>query len=465
MVEWQLTDIEKAVSGKLVNAPASDVTITGIHMDSRKIKTGALFVPLIAERNGHEFIEDAVKQGAKASFWSDSLEKAPADVPLIVVEDTEKAFRDFAQWHLNNVAPKVIGITGSNGKTTTKDMVAAVLSTTYQVHKTHENLNNELGVPLTILTMPANTEMLVVEMGMSEPGEISVLSHLTEPDIAVITMIGESHIEAFGSRKKLAAEKLDILTGLKAGGLFIHPENEPLFTNEAAATRELTFGEKMGADIYAYDVAEKRNETQFAVGSSGEDADQTLKVKLPIPGKYNVQNALIAILVGLKYEVPLENVKAGLENLTLTKNRLEWLAGENDVSLLNDAYNASPTSMKAALAYFENITIDGEKIVVLGDILELGDRSQAYHESIAETVSLDAYKAVYLYGEEMKALDEKLQTRPQSEKVKHYSENKEPLITSIKQTARPGDAILFKSSNGTDLLAVVDTLRQNQDKE
>jgi len=464
MVEWQLTNIVKAVSGKLVNAPANKVTITGIHMDSRKIEAGALFVPLIAERNGHEFIEDAVKQGARASLWSDSLEKAPADVPLIVVEDTEKAFRDFANWYLKKVAPKVIGITGSNGKTTTKDMVAAVLSTTYHVHKTHENLNNELGVPLTLLTMPEKTEMVVVEMGMSEPGEISVLSHLAEPDIAVITMIGESHIEFFGSREKLAEEKLDILTGLKADGLFIHPDNEPLLTNKVApATRELTFGENTSADIYAYDVAEKRSETQFTVGNSGGNTDQGLKVTLPIPGKYNVKNALMAILVGLEYEVSLANIKAGLENFTLTKNRLEWLEGKNNISLLNDAYNASPTSMKAALAYFENINLEGEKIVVLGDILELGDRAQAYHESIADAISLDTYKAVYLYGEEMKALSEKLQTRIQHEKVKHFSGNKDSLIESIKQTARSGDAILFKSSNGTDLLAVVDALRQDKE--
>jgi len=464
MVEWQLTDIVKAVSGELINAPANDVTITGIHIDSRKIKAGALFVPLIAERNGHEFIDDAVKQGARASLWSDSLKKAPDDVPLIVVKDTEKAFHDLAQWHLKQVEPKVIGITGSNGKTTTKDMVAAVLSMTYRVHKTHENLNNELGVPLTLLTMPAKTEMLVVEMGMSEPGEISLLSRIAEPDIAVITMIGESHIEAFGSRKKLAEEKLGILTGLKANGLFIHPENEPLLTNKvASSTRELTFGENTSADIVAYDVAEKINETHFTVGDHDDNTEQSVQFKLPVPGKYNVQNALIAILVGLENEVPLSNIKTGLENIRLTKDRLEWLEGENGVSLLNDAYNASPTSMKAALAYFENIIIDGEKIIVLGDILELGDRSQAYHESIADAISLDAYKAVYLYGEEMKALDEELQTRLQYEKVKYFSGNKDLLIESIQQTAHSGDAILFKSSNGTDLLAVVDALRQNKE--
>jgi len=460
MVKWQLTDIVKAVSGRLVNEPKDPLTLMGVHMDSRKIEKGSLFVPLIAERNGHDFIEDAIKNGAKASLWSDSLKDAPADLPLIVVEDTEKAFQDFAHWYLRKVNPKTVGITGSNGKTTTKDMVASVLSTKYSVHKTHENLNNELGVPLNILTMPEKTEILVVELGMSEPGEISVLSHIVEPDIAVITMIGESHLKAFGSRKNLAAEKLDILAGLKEDGLFIHPEDEPLLTNQAAPTIvERTFGKNTEADIFADNVVEQTDKTQFTVGDLSDKEEKTTAITLPIPGKHNAQNALIAILVGLEYNVPFSMIKAGLEKLTLTKSRLEWLDGKNGVSLLNDAYNASPTSMKAALAYFENVRVDGEKIVVLGDILELGELSHTYHESIADAIALEKFKAVYLYGTEMKALYEKIQDK----KVKHFSGSKEPLIESIKENTQAGDAVLFKSSNGTDLLAAVDALRKDKE--
>lgn len=453
---WKLSDIAQAVDGELVHTPKEPVIITQVNTDSRELEEGAIFVPLVAERNGHEFIESAVDSGAVASFWSDAVEDAPADLPLIVVEDTEEAYQQFAHWHLKQLNPKVVGITGSNGKTTTKDMTHAVLSMKYKTHKTPANENNQLGVPKTIFSMPESTEILILEMGMSAPGEIVELTEIGEPDVTVITMIDDSHIEFFGSREKIAEEKLSILEGLKADGLFIHPYDEPLISGQFASDiRHQTFGQNESADLRAYDIETSARETTFTVGVPTEE-----RIHLPIPGEYNVQNALVALLIGFEFGVDFGDAREGLENLSLTKNRLEWVSGKNEVDLLNDAYNASPTSMKAALEYFEDIDIPGDKGIVLGDILELGEDSKTFHECISEGVTLESYKFVYLYGEEMQHLYDKLSTSDDSDKVKHFSGSKDALIEAIEKNAKAKDAVLFKSSNGTDLIAVVDALKE-----
>lgn len=460
LITWDLLDIVKAVEGELINAPSEDVEISGIFHDSRKLTEGSIFVPIIAERNGHDFIQDAIDNGAAASFWSEDLKDAPDNIPLIKVEDTEKAFRDFGRWYLEQVNPLVVGITGSNGKTTTKDMTAAVLSKKYKTHKTPGNENNELGVPKTLLSMPKTTEMLVLEMGMSAPGEITVHSKTGHPDAVAITMIGESHIQAFGSREKLTDEKMSILDGLKDGGLFIHPYNEELINKRLEdSVRDQTFGLEKEADIYAFDIVEEIASTKFSVKLEMNDKNKEADITIPVPGKYNVNNALIAILFGLEFGVSLEEAKEGLEHFELTKNRLEWIDGKNDIHLLNDAYNASPTSVKAALSYFSDIKTEGKKIAVLGDVLELGDQSKELHESIAEAVDLDKYKAVLLYGDEMEALYKVLKEREENDNVAHFSGDKDPLIKEIENIAEPEDIVLFKSSNGTDLLSVVDQLK------
>lgn len=452
MVKWTLTDIAQAVGGEIMHAPDTEVTVKSVSGDSRSLKDGALFVPIIAERNGHEFIESAIDNGAVAAFWSDDSDEAPSDFPMIKVEDTLEAYKTFAKWHLKAVNPKVVGITGSNGKTTTKDMAAAVLGTKFKTHKTAENENNQLGVPKTILSMPQDTEVLVLEMGMSQPGEISIHSKMGQPDIAVITMVGESHIEAFdGSRKKLAHEKLDILAGLTDGGLLIRPADDELIASQFDRDiHNCTFGWDDAADIYATDVSGDATSTTFIV--DGET------ITIPVPGKYNVNNALMAILIGQELGISLAEAKKGLKNLEMTKNRLEWLDGQNGIRLLNDAYNASPTSVNAALSYFEDIEVEGAKIVVLGDIRELGDRSKEYHEQLTEGIDLTQFKAVFLYGDEMKALYDKI--TDDNDHVRHFTGEKDLLIEAIKETATADDSVLFKSSNGTDLLSVVDKLKK-----
>ena len=463
MAKWTLKEIASAVDGKLIGGD-DNLKIEGVSFDTRSLQTGDLFIPLTAERNGHDFIEAAIEKGAAASFWSDDTEKAPEGFPIIAVADTEKAFQHFAQYYLNKVGPKVIGITGSNGKTTTKDMVAAVASARYRTYKTVGNFNNHLGLPFTILNMPEDTEVLVLEMGMSERGEIEVLSQLAHPDIAVITMIGESHIEFLGSRDAISEAKLEIVKGMSNGTL-IYPGKEPLLQDKIAAGyvdatvgKRLTFGKEEGVDLYPVTVEARLKQTVFTT-----NADPEQSCTLPVPGIYNVQNALAAVLVGKEIGISNTEAYVQLENFELTKNRLEWIDGINESTLLNDAYNASPSSMKAVLRYFQEIDVPKRKIIVLGDVLELGEHSRAMHESLSEAIDPKKVDLVVLYGKEMKALYDKLLPQMNEQNLQHFEGDKQPLIDYLKKQIRKEDTVLLKSSLSTGMLEVVTKLSHGKE--
>lgn len=455
-MSWKIQDITQAVGGQLVNASA-DVSVTGVQFDSRKVESGDLFVPLKAERDGHDFAQSAVDNGAVVAFWSAETAKAPADLALILVEDTYQAMIDFAKWHLNQVKPIKIAITGSNGKTTTKDMVAATVSEKYRTHKTDGNFNNEIGVPITVLSMPADTEVAVIEMGMDREGDISLLSRMIEPDIAIITMIGESHIEYFGSRDNIAKGKLGILDGLSEQGLFIVNGDEPLLeSGHSKAPKVLTFGQNDTNDLYATEIVTEKRQTTFKVNTNPDKA-----ITIPTPGSYNVTNALSALLVGLALELTLDQAAHGLQGFQLTKNRLEWLDGINGSQILNDAYNASPSSMKAVLDYYSTLEVEGQKIAVLGDIRELGDLSEELHASIAKSIDPALIDTVMLYGPEMNVLYNRLLDQFDNEKLIYFKEDKEALVSTLKEVLTPNDTVLLKSSFGTDLLSVVDQIKKD----
>lgn len=323
MTKWTLNEIAEATDGVIYDAENQGVSISNISFDSRNLSEGSLFVPLIAERNGHEYIDSAIQNGASAAFWSEDIEKAPKNFPIIQVKDTLQALQQFAKWYLKKVNPKVVGITGSNGKTTTKDMTDAVLSAKYKTHKTVGNFNNHIGLPYTILEMPADTEAIILEMGMSQADEIRVLSILAEPNVAVITMIGESHIEFFGSRNGIADAKMEIIDGLKPDGVLIYPGEEPLLVERTAGLPKesiRTFGRTGKEKLYATDIEVKSRSTSFSINLKPE-----LTITLPIPGEYNVQNALAAILVGIEFGISIEASAEKLEQFQLTKTGLNGL--------------------------------------------------------------------------------------------------------------------------------------------
>jgi UDP-N-acetylmuramoyl-tripeptide--D-alanyl-D-alanine ligase len=457
MKPLRIIDVVKAVGAIDYTSANRFAEITSVVFDSRKAEPDSLFVPLQGETDGHDYVQSAIKNGATATLWSRAAGEAPEEIAVILVDDTLEALQKLAEAYLTMVHPKVVAITGSNGKTTTKDMTAAVLSARFRVHKTQGNYNNEIGMPMTILEMPEDTEVLVLEMGMSNFGEISLLSRLARPDVAIITLIGDSHLEFLGSRRGIAQAKLEILDGLKPEGTFIYPGDEPLIAEElpqGSSFRQLTFGTDETDAVYAYAVVPGKTRTTFRV-----NLDPAVDLEIPVLGVYNVRNALAALAAAQVLGLTMAEVKEALATFQLTANRTQWLEGINGSQLLNDAYNASPTSMTAVLRSFAQLPREGKKIVVLGDIRELGEHSSEMHAALATEISSEDFDQVYLYGAEMAALYEKLKPAFPEGALYHYVGEKAPLIDKLKTELQQADQVLIKSSFGTDLLAVVAALR------
>lgn len=425
--------------------------LSSVEFDSRLITPGGLFVPLAGQRDGHDFIEQAIANGAVATFWSKPLNEAPAEISVIPVSEPLRALQKLARYYQAKIAPKIIAITGSNGKTTTKDMTAAVLAQKYQTYKTQGNYNNEIGMPYTILHMPATTEFLVLEMGMDHAGEIEVLSKMAQPDAAAITLIGEAHIENLGSRAGIAKAKMEIVAGLKTNGLFLIPAGEPLLAPliQGLPQQIRTFGLETG-DICGTVLHETQHSTTFLVDKQ--------EYQIPVIGGYNVKNALIAIAFGRYFGVDTAAIIAGLAEFQLTKNRTQWLTAKNGAKVLSDVYNANPTAMALVLDSFAHLAMSGRKLVVLADMLELGPDSKCMHAAMKDHLSKE-YEVIFLYGEQMHALYEVL--KEEERHVLYFNkEDKDALIGEVKQELKATDNILLKGSNGMGLAEVIEALQK-----
>ncbi|MGH2117419.1 UDP-N-acetylmuramoyl-tripeptide--D-alanyl-D-alanine ligase [Aerococcus sp. L_32] len=460
MKPTQIKDIVKAVEAIDFTSTARFTEIDSVEFDSRLITPGALFVPLKGATDGHSYIDKAIENGAVAALWSNDPNEAPVDFPIIQVEDTLVAMQAFAKAYLGWIKPKVVGITGSSGKTTTKDMTAAALSTALKVHKTNGNYNNDIGLPKTILDMPEDTDVIVLEMGMSGAGEISFLSKLAEPDVVVITMIGENHIEFLGSRENIAKAKLEILDGLKEEGTFIYPGDEPLIVDQMPANLSqstLTIGLNEDQDIFAFDVMMDQFQSTFYTNLSPE-----LKMEIPLSGGYNVQNALYALGVAYSFGLSMEQVRPNLSEFSITADRGSWERGILDTQILNDTYNASPSAMKAVIRNFSAIASKGmsQKILVLGDMLELGTFSDELHKEIATVIGLNTFKHIFLYGPRIHPLvDALVEKGMHPDLITYIESDKEALIEEVKAILQPEDKVLVKASNGMGLIEVVEALR------
>ncbi|HZG71770.1 MAG TPA: UDP-N-acetylmuramoyl-tripeptide--D-alanyl-D-alanine ligase [Chondromyces sp.] len=432
-----------------------DYKINGVAIDSRKVANGELFVPLKGEQtDGHRFVEKAIEQGAGAALWQKDVPNPPEGMPVLIVHDTLEALQQLAKAYRDELNLKVVGVTGSNGKTTTKDMIASLLGLKYKVQKTEGNYNNHIGLPLTILSIEEETEAAVLEMGMSGRGEIDLLTRIASPEVAVITNIGESHLQDLGSREGIAEAKLEIVNGLKHGGTLIYHGDEPLLSERIERMEGLvtkTFGLSKMNDVYPISIQPAENGSFFQVNVLEKN------LFLPVLGRHNILNALAAMSVAYTLGVPFEKMSEGLEAIELTKMRMELTEGMKGIKIINDAYNASPTSTRAAIELVSQMPGFERKIVVLGDMLELGPDEETFHFDVGREIDSNYIDHVFTYGRLGSAIAKGAKAAMPHERVHAFSDKQE-LIKELMSLLSGGELVLVKASRGMRLEEVVESL-------
>lgn len=431
--------------------------VTGVSIDTRTIKEGDLFIPFRGEKtNGHKYVLQAFEKGASCSLWLKDEPNPPKDVPLLFVEDSGLALQQMARMYRNELKAKFIGITGSNGKTSSKDILASLLSPFYKVQKTIGNFNNELGLPLTILSLDEDTEIAVLEMGMSGFGEIEFLSTLAKPHYAVITNIGEAHMQDLGSREGIAKAKFEIIKGFDSEGVLCYDGDEPLLRALIEITPQLrskSFGFQQGNDLIIREIETTEKGSRFIV-----DGELNGEFFIPILGKHQVKNALGAMLVAKSLGMSDEQIRKGLEQVSLTDMRMQ-LVPVGDVLFINDAYNAAPTSMKAAIEFLQSTSMRKDKWLVLGDMLELGDKEQQFHEELARYIDENRISRICLFGPRMEWLYHKIAPRF-SGRILHTKDDYGKIVDYIKQHADKDSLILIKGSRGMKLETIINTFNK-----
>ena len=424
--------------GGQIDPKYKDVTFLGANNDTRKIKTGELFVALQGVRDGHDFIPVALEKGAAAVLWT----HCDGDYPAIVVPDTRIALGDIARNERQRLNMKVVCVTGSVGKSTTKEMTAAVLASTYRVAKSPANHNNDIGMPMSVLAIPEDTQVAVLELGMNHFREIAYLSNIAKPDVAVIVNIGRMHIENLGSMEGILKAKLEILEGLKEDGNIILNGDDALLWGQRDTLKDAVYFAEKNEQCAVRCNTVRHEICQIAMGVSafGEEFD----VEIPLEGAHYVPDALAAVSVGLALEVKPENIRKAFAAFENMEGRQEIFEAAG-YTVIKDCYNAGPESMAAALSVLHNRP--GRHVAVLGDMLELGVCAQAEHYKVGR---LAAEKADILlaYGPHSSRILSGAVTGGMDSGVAKAFEDGDKLVSVLKQMVKPGDVILFKGSRG-----------------
>ena len=449
--------IISAVDGKPLNDNLNMKSrISSISIDSRNIEKDSLYIPIIGDRfDGHLFIEDAFAKGAKLAFTQDVKLDITAG-NLIYVKDTKKALMDLAAYYISLFNIPVVAVTGSVGKTSTKDLISAVLGSKYKVHKTQGNFNNEIGLPLTIFQLKEDHEAIVLEMGMNNFGEIHNLSNIARPDIAIITNIGDSHIENLGSREGILQAKTEILDGMSDDGLLIINGQDDMLKKLKANQRVITYGCHKDYDFYSVNARTIGLEGIDATLNTPQSAIETL---IPALGMHMVGNALAATAVARELGLTDDEIKAGFRAYKPTEMRMDLQETSNNLWIINDAYNASPDSMKAALDVLTSIANVNRRIAILGDMFELGEHGESLHRSVGSYIvkkkEIDFLITVGQMSEfiQKQAIKEGMD----SKKTIHFK-HQEDFIDNLADIIKAKDLILVKASRGMELEKTVDEL-------
>ncbi|HVI41207.1 MAG TPA: UDP-N-acetylmuramoyl-tripeptide--D-alanyl-D-alanine ligase [Anaerovoracaceae bacterium] len=454
MKKLTIEQITKAVNGKLLLGDPKD-EIAGVSTDSRKVVEGEVFFPLIGEQHdAHDFIPQALDRGCRTLILSrkpDEKLNQSKNLNLIFVDDTTKALQDLAAYYLSLLTIKKIGVTGSTGKTTTKEMLYWIFSEKYKTARNLGNLNNHIGLPLTVLSLPEDTEAGIFEMGMSELGEIDLLANLVRPDIGIITNIGISHIENLGSRENILKAKLEITNYFTSEGILIVNEDNDFLSKEDVQGnyQVITTGETGRSNFIISNIVDFGEEgIEFTI----EHKEELQTFRLNVPGRHNAYNGALAVAAAAACGITMAEAAKGLQKLEITDKRLN-IKGKNGMKIIDDTYNASPDSMKAAIDVL-TATRGFRKIAILADMFELGENSDAFHYEVGRYAAESPLDILIAVGAQAKHIAEGAKEILGDHKV-HYYETKELLINDIGSMISSGDVILLKGSRGMAMDQVV----------
>ena len=464
MKNLTVQDIITCTKGELVIGDKNSIC-NHFSKDTRTIQKGDMYIGIKGEKfDGNIFWKQALDNGAmgvivqEIEFEVDEL-KRYNDKVIIKVKDTLEALYAIASYKRQLYDIPVVAITGSVGKTSTKDIVANVVSQKYHTVKTIGNNNNNIGLPFTILNAPIDMEAMVLEMGMNHFGEIHLLSEIAKPNICIITNIGTSHIGNLGSRENILKAKLEILDGAKEPYVVINNDNDLLhkwYEENKNTLKIKTYGIYNTSDIQAKSMDMREEESSYIVSLRGKEE----KMKVPVGGEHFILNSLCAIAVGKLLHIEIEDIKKGIESFQLTRNRMEVTECKNGIKIINDAYNSSVESIKASLAYMKHIKAN-RRIAVLGDILETGEFAKELHESIGKIVCENTVDILICSGENAKYIVESAKKEGFDEKHIYYFEDKEEIIDALKKIIEPNDVILFKASNGMRFFEIAEKVKSN----
>ena len=460
----KIEDIIKVTNGKLITGDLK-TECENFSRDTRTINQRDTYIAIKGKNfDGNQYWEDAFQNGAetviinKIEIEEEKIKKYESENKNIIqVDDTKEALKRIALAKRNLYKDLiVVGVTGSVGKTSTKDIIANVLGQKYKTLKTEGNNNNDIGLPFTILRL-RDHQVAVIEMGMNHLGEISELTKIAKPTISVITNIGTSHIGNLGSRENILKAKLEILEGMEKPLVVINNDNDLLhkwYKENKDKINIRTFGIENISECNATEIKRQEYNSKFTC----ELKDEKFEIKVPVGGDVFILNALCAGLVGNIVGLNTNEIQSGIASFELTKKRMEIIQLKNGTTIINDSYNASFESMKAAIEYLSNVKAE-RKIAVLGDMFELGDFTEELHRKVGEEIAKNNIDKLYVIGESAKyIMDEAIKKEMKKENVL-YIATKEELIKILKNQINERDTVLFKASNGMRLFDVVQTLK------
>jgi UDP-N-acetylmuramoyl-tripeptide--D-alanyl-D-alanine ligase len=453
-----IREVLEATGGKLLGDQTNlEQLVSGIDTDSRDIHEGSLFLPLLGERfDGHAFIEDALTSGAMGAFTVRERNRYAQGKYYIQVKNTQKALRDLVKYYKKKFQIPFIAVTGSVGKTTTKDMIAAVLGAKYKVLKTEGNYNNEIGLPLTLLRLDPSHHCAVLEMGMSGFGEIQYLSEIVEPDVAVISNIGDAHIEYLESRENILKAKCEVFSFMKPNAAVVLNGDDPLLRtlDGQHPFQMLWCGKGEQNDFHASEIKSDGRENTFC---RIRTPHAEWNAEIPALGDYMIYPVLMATAVAQTFGLTTEEISRGIADFSPTKMRMNVLHQANEVTILDDAYNANPQSMRAAVEVLTQ-TKGEYKIAILGDMFELGPLAPVLHRGVGEYLGKKGVDCLVAVGEMAK----EIHTAALAEGISRsfYFESKEEALPVLNTLLRPGCTILVKASRGMAFEAIVKKLKE-----